>query len=172
MLICLNGIGSGLFAAPNTAAIMNAVPANQRGAANGMRSTFSNSGMVLSIGVFFSLMIAGLAATLPRTLSTELTAQGVPANVAQHIAGLPPVGSLFSAFLGYNPIKTLVGPDALSALPPANAARLTGKQFFPHLISQPFHHGLVIVFTLAIAMSVVAALASLLRGKRYVHQEG
>jgi MFS family permease len=171
VLICLNGIGSGLFAAPNTAAIMNSVPANQRGAANGMRSTFSNSGMVLSIGVFFSLMIAGLAATLPRTLSVGLTAQGVPANVAQRIADLPPVGSLFSAFLGYNPIKTLVGPDVLSNLPPEGAARLTGKQFFPHLISQPFHHGLVIVFTLAIAMSVVAALASLLRGKRYVHQE-
>ena len=119
-----------------------------------MRSVFMNSGMSLSIGFFFSLMIAGLAATLPRTLSSGLRAQGVPAAVATHIASLPPVSTLFSALLGYNPVKSLLAPSGvLAKLPPHNAAVLTGKQFFPHLISGPFHHGLVIVFSAAIAMS-------------------
>jgi MFS family permease len=172
VLIFLNGVGSGLFSAPNTTAIMNSVPAGQRGAASGMRSTFQNSGMVLSIGVFFSLMIAGLAATLPTTLTRGLQSQGVPHGVAQQIGSLPPVGSLFSAFLGYNPIGQLLkSTGTLQKLPPHNAATLTGKTFFPHLISQPFHHGLVIVFSLAIAMSIVGAFVSLLRGKRYIHEE-
>src|SRR5260370_39860443 len=112
-----------------------------------MLATFQNSGFLLSIGVFFSLMVAGLAATLPTALTNGLTAQGVPHHVAQQIGGLPPVGSLFAAFLGYNPVKQLLGPTGvLSQLPPHNVAVLTGKSFFPELISQPFHHGLVIVF--------------------------
>ncbi|WP_235834649.1 MFS transporter [Actinomadura logoneensis] len=172
LLIFLNGLGSGLFAAPNTTAIMNAVPAGQRGVASGMRATFMNAGMVLSIGVFFSLMIAGLADRLPGTLAGGLTAHGVPPAAARHVAGLPPVGTLFAAFLGYNPIGSLLGQGGvLAALPPADAAELTGRSYFPHLISGPFHHGLVIVFSLAIAMSLVAAVASLLRGKRFVHEE-
>jgi MFS family permease len=172
VLIALNGVGSGLFAAPNAAAIMNSVPATQRGAANGMRSTFQNSGMVLSIGVFFSLMIAGLAGTLPKTLYDGLHTHGVPAGVAHQIANLPPVGSLFAAFLGYNPLGQLLGPSGvLHKLPHDQAAQLTGKEFFPHLISQPFHHGLVLAFTMAIAMSIVGAAASLMRGQKYVHVE-
>jgi hypothetical protein len=121
---------------------------------------------VLSIGVFFSLMVAGLASSLPATLSSGLTAQGVPAATAAQIGGLPPVGTLFAAFLGYNPIAQLLGPQVLSALPPANAAKLTGLQFFPQLIAGPFHDGLVIVFWLAIAMAVVGAFASLLRSRK------
>jgi MFS family permease len=172
VLIFLAGAGMGLFSAPNAAGIMNSVPARQRGAASGMLATFQNSGFVLSIGIFFSLMIAGLASTLPGTLSRGLTAQGVPAGVAHQVAGLPPVGSLFAAFLGYNPIKQLLTPSGvLAKLPPANAARLTGKSFFPQLIAQPFHHGLVIVFTMAIVVLFIAAGASLLRGGRYVHDE-
>jgi MFS family permease len=170
-LILLSGLGSGLFSAPNTAAIMNSVPASARGAANGMRATFQNSGMVLSIGIFFSLMIAGLSASLPKTLFGGLTAQGVPTDVAHHVAGLPPVGSLFAAFLGYNPIRSLVPADVLDKLPAASQKALTSKEFFPHLISGPFHHGLVVVFTMAIAMSLVAAAASLMRGAKYVHEE-
>jgi hypothetical protein len=151
---------------------MNSVPARQRGAASGMLATFQNSGFVLSIGIFFSLMIAGLAATLPGTLTRGLTAQGVPAGVAHQVAGLPPVGSLFAAFLGYNPIKQLLAPTGvLGHLPPASAARLTSKGFFPQLITQPFHHGLIIVFTVAMVLLFVAAAASLLRGGRYVHEE-
>jgi MFS family permease len=170
-LLLANGIGSGLFAAPNTAGIMNSVPARQRGAASGMRATFQNAGFVLSIGLFFSLMIAGLAARLPTTLYSGLTANGVPPATAERIAHLPPVGSLFAAFLGYNPIRTLLGPAALARLSPDQAATLTGTSFFPQLIAEPFRHGLAIVFLAALVMSVVAAGASWLRGGRYVHEE-
>ncbi|MFC5006560.1 MFS transporter [Dactylosporangium cerinum] len=165
-LVFLNGLGGGLFAAPNTSLVMSSVPAHLRGAASGMRATFQNAGMVLSIGVFFSLMVAGLSTSLPSTLDGGLTAQGVPATAAHTIAGLPPVGTLFAAFLGYNPIASLLGPHLLGQLPAANAATLTGREFFPHLVSGPFHDGLVIVFWLAIGMSVVGALASLVRGGR------
>jgi MFS family permease len=172
LLIFLAGAGMGLFSAPNAAAIMNSVPRHQRGAASGMLATFQNSGFVLSIGVFFSLMIAGLASTLPATLTRGLTAQGVPAAIAHQIANLPPVGSLFAAFLGYNPVKTLLGPTGVLAhLPASNAATLTGKRFFPELISQPFHHGLIIVFTTAMALLALAAGVSALRGARFVHEE-
>ena len=171
VLLLANGIGSGLFAAPNTAGIMNSVPARQRGAASGMRATFQNAGFVLSIGLFFSLMIAGLAARLPATLYSGLTANGVPPATAERIAHLPPVGSLFAAFLGYNPIRTLLGPTALARLSPDQAATLTGTSLFPRLIAGPFQHGLAIVFLAALVMSVVAAGASWLRGGRYVHEE-
>ena len=172
LLIALNGIGSGLFAAPNTAAIMSSVPAGQRGVASGMRGTFFNSGTSLSIGVFFTLMIVGLARTLPTTLAHGLQGQGVSAAAAGQIAQLPPVASLFAAFLGYNPVQRLLGPSgALHQVSAHQAATLTGGQFFPGLISGPFHSGLVVVFTAAAVMSVVAALASLARGRRYVHGE-
>ncbi|HEU5033884.1 MAG TPA: MFS transporter [Mycobacteriales bacterium] len=170
-LIALSGIGSGLFASPNSAAIMNSVPAAQRGAASGMRATFQNSGMVLSIGIFFSLMIVGLSSTLPSSLYGGLTANGVPPAAAHQIAALPPVGVLFAAFLGYNPIGNLLGHGTLQHVGHQHAATLTGKTFFPHLISGPFHHGLVVVFSLAIAMSLVGAVASLFRGGRYVHED-
>lgn len=164
-LVFLNGLGGGLFAAPNTSLVMSSVPAHLRGAASGMRATFQNAGMVLSIGVFFSLMVAGLSTSLPATLDGGLTAQGVPAPAAHTIANLPPVGTLFAAFLGYNPIAALLGPQLLAQLPTTNAATLTGREFFPHLVSGPFHDGLVIVFWLAIAMSVIGALASLIKGR-------
>ena len=172
-LIFVAGAGMGLFSAPNAAAIMNSVPARQRGAASGMLATFQNSGFVLSIGVFFSLMIAGLAATLPGTLAGGLTAQGVPHAIAARIGSLPPVGSLFAAFLGYNPIRALLAPTGvLRRLPASHVAHLTGKAFFPQLISQPFHHGLVIVFSMAMALLLIAAGASALRGGRFVYEEG
>jgi MFS family permease len=167
ILIAVNGIGSGLFSSPNASAVMGSVPAAQRGAASGMRGTFFNSGAALSIGVFFTLMILGLAASLPHTLTSGLEDQGVPATVAQQIGNLPPVGSLFAAFLGYNPLAQLLGPSGvLGHLPPANAATLTGKEFFPNLISGPFHQGLVIVFITAAVMSVISAAASVVDGER------
>jgi MFS family permease len=164
-LVFVNGLGGGLYAAPNTSIIMSSVPADARGAASGMRATFQNAGMVLSIGVFFSLMVAGLASSLPATLSSGLTAQGVSAGSAHAVAQLPPVGTLFAAFLGYNPIKEMLGPHVLNHLSAAHANTLTGREFFPHLISGPFHDGLVVVFWLAIAMSLVAAAASLIRAR-------
>jgi MFS family permease len=171
-LIFLAGAGMGLFSAPNAAAIMNSVPARQRGAASGMLATFQNSGFVLSIGIFFSLMIAGLASTLPTTLTNGLTAHGVPHAIALKIGQAPPVSSLFAAFLGYNPVHQLLAPTGVLAhLPAAQVNVLTGKQFFPQLLTGPFHHGLVIVFSMAIAVLVIAAGASLMRGGRYVHDE-
>jgi MFS family permease len=171
-VIFFNGVGSGLFASPNVSAIMSSVPARHRGAASGMRSTFQNAGMSLSIGIFFSLLIAGLASTLPRTLTAGLRAKGVPAAVAAHVGHLPPVSTLFASFLGYNPVQALLKPfGVLPKLSAANRASVTSKEFFPRLVSAPFHHGLVIVFSAAIAMSVTAALVSLLRGKQYVYDD-
>ncbi|MFC0437173.1 MFS transporter [Kutzneria buriramensis] len=165
-LLFLSGAGQGMFSAPNTSAIMGSVPATDRGVASGMRSTFQNSGTSLSIGVFFSLMIVGLAGTLPTTLNAGLQAQGVPAATAQSVASLPPVSTLFAAFLGNSPIEHLLGPSGvLKALPPDHAAALTGTTFFPELVSGPFHQGLVTVFTAAAIMAAVAALASSLRGR-------
>jgi MFS family permease len=169
--LLLAGLGSGLFNSPNSAAIMNSVPANQRGAASGMRAVFANAGFVVSIGLFFSLMIAGLAGSLSSTLYAGLVAHDVPVDVATQISHLPPVSSLFASLLGYNPMASLLPPDVLSALPPGQAAILTGKDFFPSLISGPFHDGLVIVFLVAAGMSIVAAIASALRGGKYVHEE-
>jgi MFS family permease len=172
VLIFIAGAGMGLFSAPNAAAIMNSVPARQRGAASGMLATFQNSGFVISIGIFFSLVIAGLAATLPTTLARGLTAQGVPHAVAARVADLPPVGSLFAAFLGENPVRLLLAPTGeLNRLPARNAAALTSRGFFPQLLSQPFHHGLVIVFATAMGLLVIAAFASLLRGGKYIHED-
>jgi MFS family permease len=166
LIIAFNGFGSGLFASPNRAEMMNAVPADQRGAAGGMIATFMNTAFVLSIGVFFSLMVAGLSSKLPGTLSSGLTAQGVPAAAAHTIAHLPPIGVLFAAFLGYNPIAQLLGPHLLANLPAGHAIYVTGRQFFPHLITGPFHDGLGVAFAFAIAASLIAAVASVLTGRR------
>ena len=170
LLIFLNGVAMGLFASPNTAAIMNSVPARYRGVASGIRVTFMNVGMPLSIGLFFTLMIVGLNTTVPPALYSGLTGSGVPVAVAHRLAGLPPISYLFASFLGYNPLQTLLGP-VLGQLAPADAARLTGNTFFPSLISGPFQHGLVLVLSFSIVASLVAALASALRGGRYVHEE-
>ena len=165
LVLLANGIGSGLFAAPNTSAIMSSVPAHERGAASGVRGTVLNSGTSLSIGIFFSLMIVGLAGVLPQTLTGGLVARGVPHHIAADVGNLPPVGSLFASFLGYNPIASLLGPTGvLHTLPAHQASALTGKEFFPHLMSGPFHHGLVVVFTAAALMSVVGAAASWVAG--------
>jgi MFS family permease len=167
LIIVINGFGSGIFAPPNRAEMMNAVPANQRGAAAGMIATFMNTAFVLSIGVFFSLVVIGLSGSLPHALSSGLTAQGIPASAANQLSHLPPIGVLFSAFLGYNPVKELLGP-LIAHLPAARAAYVTGRQFFPHLITSPFHSGLGVVFAFAIAANVLAAIAALLTGRRRV----
>ena len=172
VLLLLNGLGGGIFTSPNTAAIMSSVPPAERGAASGIRATFTNAGMSLSIGTFFSLMIAGLAHSLPSTLSAGLQQQGVAPAVADQVAGLPPVGSLFAAFLGYNPIAELLGPSGALHQPGVNAAVLTGKDFFPQLISGPFHSGLVVVFTAAALMMAVGAAASWINPGRTIGDDG
>jgi MFS family permease len=163
LIVGLNGFGSGLFTAPNRAEMMNAVPADQRGAAGGMIATVMNTAFVLSIGIFFTLMVAGLSSKLPTALSGGLTAQGIPASAAHTLSHLPPIGVLFAAFLGYNPMKQLLGP-LLAHLPSAHAAYVTGRQFFPNLITAPFQAGLGVAFAFAIAANVIAAIASLLTG--------
>jgi hypothetical protein len=145
--------------------MMNSAPPNQRGAAGGMIATFQNSAFVLSIGIFFTLMVAGLSSKLPAAMFGGLTAQGVPAATAAPISHLPPIGVLFASFLGYNPMQQLLGP-ALHQLTPAHAAYVAGRQFFPHLITAPFHSGLGVAFGFAIAACLVAAAASALTGRR------
>ncbi|HEY5294542.1 MAG TPA: MFS transporter [Gaiellaceae bacterium] len=167
LILLLNGIGMGLFSPPNRAGVMNSLPPAQRGVGGGMNATFQNSASVLSIGVFFSLMIIGLASSLPSTLHNGLVAHGVPNAAATHVSHLPPVATLFAAFLGYNPMQNLLGAQTLAALPSAQAHVLTGHSFFPQLISSPFHTALIYAFVFAAAACLVAAFASLLRGGKY-----
>ena len=170
LILLLNGLGMGLFASPNRAGIMNSLPRESRGVGAGMSATFQNSAMVLSIGIFFTLIILGLAGSLPAALNHGLVAQGVPRADAARVAALPPVSVMFAALLGYNPVQTLLGP-AISHLPASHAAYLTGRSFFPALISPSFSAGLDVAFDFAIAACLIAAVASLLRGRRYVHEE-
>jgi MFS family permease len=169
LLFC--GLSTGVFAAPNRAAIMNSLPARDRGAGGGMNSTFQSSAQVLSIGIFFTLMIVGLSSTLPAILARGLMQHGVAADVAGRVAGLSPVSVLFAAFLGYNPIETLVGPGVLDHLSAADRAELTGHRFFSDLISQPFHSGLTVAFVFGAIVCLVGALASWSRGGRYIHED-
>jgi MFS family permease len=171
LILFMTGASMGLFASPNRAGVMNSLPRGDRGAGGAMNQTFQNSAQVISIGIFFTLMIFGLAATLPDAMSSGLQAHGVTAATSHHVAHLPPVSILFAAFLGYNPIQHLVGPHALAALSPANRAAITGHSFFPQLISSPFRSGLHEAFAFAIVACLVAALASLMRGGRYEYDD-
>jgi MFS family permease len=167
-VLLLMGLSMGAFAAPNRAGVMNSLPARHRGAGGGMNQTFQNSAQVLSIGIFFTLMIVGLSATLPHSLATGLRAHGVSAGIAARVSRLPPVSVLFAAFLGYNPAKELLGPHVLARLPAHDAAAIRGRGFFPHLIAAPFRSGLHEAFAFAIAACLVAAVASWSRGARVV----
>jgi hypothetical protein len=170
-VLAFNGISMGMFASPNRAGVMNSLPPGDRGAGGGMNQTFQNSAQVISVGIFFTLMVVGLSASLPHTLSTGLQAHGVPSTAAEHAAHLPPISVLFAAFLGYNPVQHLVGAHTLSALSVHSRTLLMGRSFFPHLISGPFSNGLHEAFIFAIVACLVAAAASLLRGGRYAHVE-
>jgi MFS family permease len=169
LLLLLMGLSMGLFSSPNRAAVMNSLPPDQRGAGAGMMTTFQNSAQVLSIGVFFSVITLGLAGSLPSELLHGLVANGVPTAAAQKVAGEPPIGALFASFLGLNPIKELVPSGVLQHLTVAQQTRLTGRSFFPHLISGAFATGLHYAFDFAIGCSLIAAVASWLRGGKYVH---
>jgi MFS family permease len=160
-ILLINGIGMGMFSSPNRAEVMNSLPADSRGSGAGMMTTFQNAAMVLSIGFFFSLIISGLSSSLPSTMHDGLIAHGVPEAAASQVANLPAVAVLFAAFLGYNPIQQLLGSQ-LSSLPPDQASFLTGRSFFPNLISGPFQSGLAVAFGFAIAVCLIGAVASLL----------
>jgi MFS family permease len=171
LLLFLVGLSIGMFMAPNTSSVMNSLPADQRGGGAGMLNTFQNSAAVLSIGVFFTIITLGLAATLPHALFTGLSAQGVPAAQAQAVSALPPIGLLFAAFLGYNPIQQLLPSASAAHVSAGHYAFLTGRGFFPDLISGPFGHGLHLAFGIAAAFCFVAAVFSWLRGSGRPAQE-
>lgn len=169
VILFVNGVGMGMFGSPNRAVVMNSLPATSRGSGSGMMTTFQNSAMVLSIGLFFSLMIAGLSGSLPGAMSTGLQANGVPPQYASEIAALPPVAVLFAAFLGYNPVQELLGPHlAQLHLTAEQTQHLTGLQFFPHLIAEPFRSGLELAFSFAAVVCLLGAVASLLTGGKEV----
>jgi MFS family permease len=170
-ILAFNGISMGMFASPNRAAVMNSLPPGDRGAGGGMNQTFQNSAQVISMGIFFTLLIIGLASTLPHALSSGLEAHGVAAAKAHEVGQTPPISVLFAAFLGYNPIEHLVGAGTLHELPRHAQAVLTGHSFFPSLISKPFSKGLDTAFGFAIVACLIAAGASLMRGGRYTHTE-
>ncbi len=169
-ILLLMGLSMGAFASPNRAAVMNSLPAQHRGAGGGMNQTFQNSAQVLSIGIFFTLMIVGLSGALPHTLAAGLTAHGVPPTTAHRVADLPPVSVLFATFLGYSPVERLVPPDVLHHLSQANLATLTSRGFFPQLITHPFRAGLHEAFLFAACACLVAAVASWSRGPRIIGQ--
>ena len=169
VLMFIFAVGMGVFFSPNQAAIMNSLPPDQRGAGSGMNFTFQQSAQVLSMGLFFTIVTLGLAASMPAHLYAGLTAAGVDPASAHRVASEPPIGSLFSAFLGYNPVAELLGPTGLSHLSAGQAAFVTGRSFFPRLIEQPFSRGLHLAFDFAAASCALAVVASALRGRRYVH---
>lgn len=170
-LLLIMGIGMGLFSAPNTTSIMNSVPAHARGVASGMRGTFQNAGQMVSIAFFFSVLTAGLASSLPGVMYRGLTSNGLPAAIAHRIADLPPIGVLFAAFLGYNPMRSLVPTKTAAHLSAHTQSLIFGKAFFPHLILPAFLDGLHLAFYVSAGISLVAAVSSLLRGQRYIHGE-
>jgi hypothetical protein len=169
LLLLALGIGQGSFAAPNTASIMNAVPPEHRGASSGMRATFQNVAQSLSMTLIFTLVIAGLSARLPGAMYGHLTAAGVPDQLATKLSGIPPSGALFAAFLGYNPMATLIPANVLATLPAATQTTILGNSFFPQLLASPFLDGLRIAFGVCVGLSIAAAAASWMRGRRYIH---
>src|SRR5207248_4710563 len=168
-LLLFMGTGMGLFAAPNTTSIMNSVPPQMRGAASGMIGTFQNAGMMVSMAFFFSVLTAGLAARLPGVMYQGLTSNGLLVLLSRGISHLPPIGVLFAAFLGYNPMRSLVPAPVAAHLGRHAQATLFGKTFFPHLIMPAFMSGLHDAFYVSAALALIAAIASLLRGERYIY---
>nr|WP_311794887.1 MFS transporter [Alicyclobacillus acidiphilus] len=160
------GVGMGLFSSPNSAAIMNSIPVKYRGVGSGMRATFMNAGQMMSMGVFFSIVIAGLATSLPSAVASGLTSQGLPADVVQRIASLPPTASLFAALLGYNPLASMLPHQLLTTLPKHTVSNITGHSFFPNLIGPSFMHGLSLAFIISVGLSIASAIASALIGDK------
>jgi MFS family permease len=171
VVLFFTGLLMAMFGSPNRAGVMSSLPPEHRGAGSGMNTTFQNSAQVLSIGIFFTLLIVGLSTSLSTNLYEGLVAHGVSHSAALRAAHLPPVSTLFAAFLGYDPVQHLVGANALSHLSAAQRATLTGRSFFPGLIAVPFRTGLHAALDFAIVASLVAAVASWARGGRTIDQE-
>jgi hypothetical protein len=171
VLLFLTGCSMAAFGSPNRAGVMNSLPPEHRGAGSGMNTTFQNSAQVFSIGIFFTLIVVGLSSSLPQSLTHGLVQHQVPVATARHVANLPPVSTLFAAFLGYNPVQNLIGSPTLHHLPIAQQSALLGHTFFPTLITPPFRQGLHAALDFAIVASLLAAAASWTRGKQYFHDD-
>jgi len=171
IILLILGIGMGMFAAPNTNAVMSSVPPESRGVSSGMRSTFQNTGMALSMTLYFTILIIGLSTSLPSVLQSGLLNAGVPTDTANAIAHMPPTAALFSAFLGYNPMGSLIPDSVMSSLSQATQNTLLSNSFFPNVIAPAVMKSLHITFYVSAGISIVAAVVSSLRGKRFVHDE-
>ena len=170
LILVLVGVGMGLFTSPNMSAVMNSVPPEYRGVASGMRATIQNAGALVSMSLFFSVVIVGLAGTLPSALSSGLRAVGIPSGVAIQASTLPPTGALFAAFLGYNPMRQLLSAEVLANLPQKTAALVLGTKFFPSLMAPAFMASMRATFYGAAGLSLAAAVVSFLRGKKYISE--
>lgn len=171
LIIFIDGLSMGMFMSPNTAAIMNSLPPQHRGSGSGMRATLMNVANPLSMVIIFTLMVVGLNATMPSVMYSGLVQNGIPSQLAQQLSNSPPVGYLFAAFLGYNPLATLIPASVLNSLPAQQAATITSREFFPKLIDAAFHHGLVEVLIFSIIMCLIGAAASWVRGGKYIYRE-
>jgi MFS family permease len=172
LALLIMGLGNGMFSSPNAAAIMNAVPAEDRGVSSGMMSTLMNSGFVLSMGMFFTIIVVGLTSAFPSELSAALSA----ANATQLIpamSAIPPTGALFAAFLGYNPVQMILtglSPALLATVAPAAIATITGGIWFPTTLAAAFMPSLALSFYIGAAISFIAALLCAMRGDKYVEE--
>jgi MFS family permease len=164
-ILVVMGIGNGMFAAPNTAAIMNALPADKRGVGSGMRGSFMNTGQVLSMALYFAILLYGMSRHLPAALSSSLLAAGVPSTAAAQIAALSPSGALFAAFLGYNPMANLIPHSIMAGLPAATQQTLIGHNFFPNAIAPAVMASLHVCFWMSAVLALASAAASWMRGK-------
>ncbi|MFZ2073819.1 MAG: MFS transporter [Methanoregula sp.] len=172
LALLIMGLGNGMFSSPNAAAIMNSVPPEERGVTSGMMSTLVNSGFVLSMGMFFTIIVVGLTGAFPPMLSTALSAANATPLVPA-MSAIPPTGALFAAFLGYNPIHIILAglpPALLASVAPATLAYLTGAVWFPTTLAQAFMPSLALSFYIGAGISFIAALLCALRGDRYVEE--
>ncbi|AWR95588.1 MFS transporter [Acidianus brierleyi] len=167
LIIFVMGLGNGMFASPNTASIMNSVPSKYRGVASGMRATLQNSGQTASIALFFTIVIISLAATLPHALAQSVTQAGAP-QLAPLVQKVPVTGALFAAFLGYDPVKSILSTlpqNILSTIPSTAISTMEQRTWFPTAIAPAFMSSLRDAFYVGAGMSFIAAITSALRGR-------
>ena len=168
IILLVLGIGNGIFMSPNMASVMNSCPPEHRGAASGMRSTLQNCGQTISQAIFFAIIIISLNTTLPAALTTAVSNTGASPQIASAFSHTPAAGALFGAFLGYNPIGTMLKSmgSIAAGLPQSTLNVLEGQTFFPNAIASPFMTALTTAFIFAAVLCFLAALFSGLRGKK------
>jgi MFS family permease len=178
VLIFLMGIGSGMFSSPNTSSIMNSVPPQDRGVASGMMSTLMNSAATLSMAVFFTIVIVGIQGAFPEAIHSSFASFGSQVTptmqeLADQLASMSPTNALFSAFLGYNPMDSILSSmdsGIVSAIPQEIATTLTGNYWFPQTLQEAFMPALRLSFIIGAILSGIAAVLSAMRGQKYVYE--